>query len=68
MNKIVECHSGYEYAEHLKTFYWQGQRFEISKITRIWRSPEGKGFEVQTTTQKDFLLFYHGRSMVIKTK
>lgn len=59
MDDLVECHSGYEYAERPTAIHWHGERLDIMTITRSWRTPEGKVFQVQTTKDQYFELFYH---------
>lgn len=39
-------------------FTWQGERLEVTGISRRWRSPEGKGFQVSTRQGRTFELFY----------
>jgi len=58
MKKAVECRSDSEYAERPVAVWWQGERLEVAQILRRWRSPSGKGFQVQTREGKDFELFY----------
>jgi hypothetical protein len=54
----VECHSGFDYAERPVAFYWDGQRIEVESILAEWRTPEHKGFRVQTADGSVFQLIY----------
>jgi hypothetical protein len=45
----VECYSGYTYAQEPRTVEWQGQRYEIKRILKRWRTPQGPGFHVEVT-------------------
>ena len=62
MTELVECHSGYEYAERPMAIHWQGDRLEIDLITNRWRSPDGKHFKVQTIDGQIFEIFYDAAS------
>lgn len=55
---LVECHSGYTYAERPVALYWQGSRLEIAAIEAQWRIPGGRCFRVRTTEEHRFELFY----------
>ena len=39
LKDLVECHSGYEYAERPVALHWQGQRLEIESVEAEWRIP-----------------------------
>ena len=56
--ELVECHSGFEYAERPVAVHWQGQRLEIDRIQAQWRLPGGKCFRVHTSGDQVFELFY----------
>ncbi len=55
---LVECHSGYEYAERPVALRWEGARLEIDAVEAEWRIPGGKRFRVRTTGGQRFELFY----------
>jgi hypothetical protein len=55
---LVECHSGYEYAERPVALYWEGQRLEIDQVEAQWRIPGGKRFRVRARDGQIFELFY----------
>lgn len=55
---LVECHSGFEYAERPVAVHWEGQRLEIDAIQAQWRIPGGKCFRVHTQGGQVFELFY----------
>jgi hypothetical protein len=55
---LVECHSGYTYAERPVALHWQGQRLEIETILQRWRVPGGLRFRVQVQDGRLFELFY----------
>lgn len=59
MTAIVECHSGYEYAERPTAVYWEGKRYRVLKILAQWRNPDERCFRVQTEGQQTFELFYN---------
>ena len=40
MGELVECHSGFTYAERPVALTWEGQRLEITRILAEWHSPE----------------------------
>jgi len=58
MPDLVECYSGTKYAERPLTFSWQGERLSITEILSAWRTPEGKGFRVQTQGGRVFELLF----------
>lgn len=58
MNCLVECHSGYTYAERPMAVYWDGSRHEIDEILSRWRTPEGPAFQVRTTDGEVLSLLY----------
>ncbi len=58
LRDIVECHSGFEYAERPTALHWQGQRLEIVEIEAQWRIPGGRCFRVRTAGERKFELFY----------
>ena len=45
---VVECYSGYTFAERPIAFLWARRRYKIKTIIKQWRSPEGPGFRVIT--------------------
>jgi hypothetical protein len=55
---LVECHSGYEYAERPVALRWVDQRLEIVEILAEWRIPGGKCFRVRAQDGRIFELFY----------
>jgi hypothetical protein len=56
MTDIVECHSGYAYAERPTALTWQGQRFIIDEILSQGRTPQAKWFRVRTVDGQVFEL------------
>jgi len=58
MSALVECHSGFEYAERPLALCWESLRLEISQIEAEWRAPGGKNFRVRTADGRTFELFY----------
>lgn len=58
MIELVECHSGYEYAERPTALWWQGQRLEVAEVEERWRIPGGKCFRVRTAEGLVFNLTY----------
>jgi hypothetical protein len=55
---LVECHSGYTYAERPVALRWQGERLEISDVEQRWRIPGGLRFRVTVKDGRVFELFY----------
>jgi len=45
----VECYSGHTYAQEPRAFTWHGERYEVERIIKRWRTPEGPSFRVQAT-------------------
>jgi hypothetical protein len=43
----VECYSGYTYAQEPRAFTWRGQRYEVERVIKRWRTPQGPGFRVE---------------------
>ncbi|HTX92659.1 MAG TPA: hypothetical protein VMC09_15720 [Anaerolineales bacterium] len=58
MDKIVECHSGFAYAERPMALTWESRRLEIVRILAEWRTPGQKHFRVRTTDGMEFSLVY----------
>jgi hypothetical protein len=55
---LVECHSGFTYAERPIALWWQGERLEIAAVEAQWRIPGGRRFQVRTHDDRLFELFY----------
>jgi hypothetical protein len=55
---LVECYSGYTYAQEPRAVVWRGRRFPVVSIERRWRTPEGPGFRVETEAGGPFELHY----------
>ena len=58
MGELVECHSGFTYAEKPKALTWESRRLEIVAITARWCSPEARHFRVRTSNGQEFELAY----------
>ncbi|MBW8010458.1 MAG: hypothetical protein FVQ83_04335 [Chloroflexi bacterium] len=58
MSALVECHSGYTYAEYPSALHWEGERLKISVVEAEWQTPQGKHFRVRTTDGLSFELVY----------
>ncbi|MEJ2560866.1 MAG: hypothetical protein P8186_32525 [Anaerolineae bacterium] len=43
----VECYSGYTYAQEPRAVEWKGQRYEVKRIVKRWRTPQGPHFRVE---------------------
>jgi hypothetical protein len=56
--ELVECHSGYTYAERPTALHWEDQRLEITDIQARWRIPGGIRFRVLVEDGRIFELFY----------
>lgn len=59
---IVECHSGYEYAERPTALHWRNEWLEIEAVEQQWRTPEGKCFRVRAANGMVFMLINDERS------
>ena len=46
-DELVECHSGYAYAERPVALVWEGERLEIEAVEAEWRIPGGKRFRAK---------------------
>jgi hypothetical protein len=57
-SELVECHSGYTYAERPTALHWGGERLEVAAIEAQWRIPGGRKFTVRVTDGRRFELFY----------
>lgn len=55
---LVECHSGYTYAERPIALRWDDSRLEIKEVVSRWRIPGGLRFRVQVEDGREFELFY----------
>ncbi len=58
MNPLVECHSGYEYAEHPIAFRVEDVRHNVARIVKEWNDPNGKHFLVEDTGGDIYQLDY----------
>jgi hypothetical protein len=58
VTNLVECHSGYEYAERPIAVRWEGQRLTVEQVEAEWRIPGGRCFRVRTSSDQRFELFY----------
>jgi hypothetical protein len=58
MAELVECHSGFAYADRPVSLAWEGQRLEIIQILAEWLTPEEKHFRVRTADGREFELAY----------
>jgi hypothetical protein len=55
----VECYSGHTFAERPTAFVWHGRRYQVERILKQWRSPDGPGFRLVTAGGEQFELIYH---------
>lgn len=58
---LVECHSGYTYADRPTALQWLGERLLVAEIEARWRLPGGRRFHVRTEDDRRFELFYRER-------
>jgi len=56
---MVECHSGYTYAQRPTALVWDGQRQEVAEVLADWHLPDGRRFRVRTTAEEVFELTYN---------
>jgi hypothetical protein len=61
MADIVECHSGFAYAEKPTALTWEGQPLEITSILDQWRLPGQRCFRVEASDGQVFELSYGER-------
>lgn len=57
-DELVECHSGYTYAQRPVALVWQGIRLKIDAVMAEWQVPQGRRFLVMTQNQQQFELIY----------
>jgi hypothetical protein len=58
MKDMVECHSGYAYAERPVAFYWEGEHLDVKSIEANWHTPAGRFFRVRSLDERLFDLIY----------
>jgi hypothetical protein len=58
MGDLVECLSGFTYAERPLALTWEGRRLEITQILAEWRTPDENHFRVCTFDSREFELIY----------
>lgn len=58
----VECYSGHCYAQEPRAFTWRGERHVVAVVERVWRTPAGPHFRVQTQDGTRFELAYDERT------
>ena len=58
MSELVECHSGFAYADRPLALTWEGRRLEITRILAEWRTPQENHFRVRTSDGREFELAY----------
>ncbi len=58
MTDIVECLSGFAYAERPVALTWDGQRLEVDSLLAAWRTPGERRFRVRARNQIIFELAY----------
>jgi hypothetical protein len=57
--EIVECHSGFAYADKPVALTWQGERLLIAEILAQGRTPQTRWFRVITMDGQVFVLSYN---------
>jgi hypothetical protein len=58
MGELVECHSGFTYADRPVALTWEGRRLEITRVMAEWSTPGKKHFRVCTSDRREFKLVY----------
>jgi hypothetical protein len=58
MSDLVECHSGFTYADRPVALIWEGRRLEILQVLAEWRVTEEKHFRVRAAGGRIFELAY----------
>jgi hypothetical protein len=67
MPDMVECHSGSEFAEEPRRFFWAGEWRRVTRVVIRRRLPEGKQFVVEEERDGLVVLTYeplHGKWMI----
>jgi len=59
MESLVECYSGYTYAQEPRAFTWEGSRRHVVEVVATWREPSGPGFLVRADDGQRYKLQYH---------
>lgn len=59
MSELVECHSGFTYADRPVALTWEGRRLEITRILAEWRTPQENHFRACTSDGREFELAYN---------
>jgi hypothetical protein len=54
--EIVECHSGFAYADRPVALTWQGLRLEVDAVLARGRTPQGAFFQVRAQDGRIFRL------------
>lgn len=49
----VECYSGYTYAQEPRAFERGGRRYQVTRIVKRWRTPQGPIFRVEASSTSD---------------
>jgi hypothetical protein len=57
--RIVECHSGYAYAERPVALCFDGARLVVAAILTQWLIPNGRCFAVKVEDGREFVLTYN---------
>jgi hypothetical protein len=52
----VFCTAGYSGCDHPNAFLWQGNRLTVHQITKEWREPGNKHYQVITDNDDHFKL------------
>ena len=55
---LVECHSGFTYAESPRALRWDNARRVVKTIAAQWHQPGNRGFRVITEDDLTFDLSY----------
>ncbi len=55
---IVSCHAGYRGEEYPKSFIWDNETVEITKIEKCWLEPGFRYFKVKSAGEDCFQLRY----------
>lgn len=56
---IVNCYSGYTYAERPISFRWEDTEYKVDEIEKEWFEPGERHFRVRTVDNKLFQLCYN---------
>ncbi|MBN2257674.1 MAG: hypothetical protein JW704_07605 [Anaerolineaceae bacterium] len=58
MSELVQCHSGFRYADRPVSFLWESNKYKITRIIQEGKTEGGLSFTVATKSDSVFRLLY----------